>query len=116
MDYVKSKINFKQQVYRIKFKNSEHRTCTKDLYQISIPDYENIFYDQEDVVILRKNDFDQILNLINNYENLKSKNSDLKTTISQLEDKINTLEEYNRYLKLENEIESNDFKSNFYTQ
>jgi len=116
MDYVKGKINFKQQFYRIKFKNGEYRTFTKDLHQILISKDENIFYDQEDVVIIRKNDFKNILNLMNEYENLKTENFDLKSIISQLEDKIITLEEYNQYLKLENKISTKKNNNNFYTQ
>jgi len=112
MEHVKSRINFKQQVYRIIFKTGKSGTYTKDLYQISIPQEENIFNDKENVIIMRENDFNHISNLIN----LETKIIDLKSTINQLEDKIKTLEEYNQYLKLENKIHAKGYKSNFFTQ
>ena len=116
MEYVKSTIKLKKQVYRIKFKSGKSRTYTKELYQISILQEENIFHHKENVIIVRENDFDLISNLINKYKNLKTKNINLKSIINQLEDKINTLEEYNRYLELENKIHAKGHKSNFFTQ
>lgn len=112
MEYVKGTINYKQQVYRIIFKIGKSGTYTKDLYQISIPQEENIFYDKENVIIMRENDFNYISNLIN----LETKIIDLKSTIKQLEEKIQTLEEYNRYLELEDKVHSEGHKSNFYSQ
>jgi uncharacterized membrane protein len=65
------------------------------------------------VIILREEDFNDVINY---YKKLETKNIDLKSTVKKLKYEIETLEEYNRYLRLEKKVNSKGYKSNFFTQ
>lgn len=115
MEYVKGSVIHEQKSYEYKIKNGKTRKYTQELYHIIITE-ENIFNDQDKVIIMRENDFESLSDLNNKLNTLEAKNNDLKSIINDLKKKINILEEYNRYLELNNKEKSLSYKSNYFTQ
>jgi hypothetical protein len=115
MEFVKGCVVQEKQNYKIKLKNGKLRECTVERYNI-IVDEEKIFKNQEKVIIIKESDWNNLSNTINDFKALEIMYNSLKFINDDLKDEIKTLKEYNRYLELENKVEPQEFKNNFYTQ
>ncbi|MBI5679310.1 MAG: hypothetical protein HZC47_00200 [Methanobacterium sp.] len=115
MEYVKGSVIYQQESYKRKLKSGKIRRYSKERYQIII-DEENIFQNQDMIIIMREKDFNNLSDHINDCDAIATKNNDLKSTINELKNKIRILEEYNRYLELDNKVHSKRYKSNYFTQ
>ncbi len=91
------------------------REYTIKKYKIITND-KNIFQNRDRIIIMKETDFNSLSNCINDYSTLETENSDLKSTINKLKNKINVLEDYNKYLELESHGHSNLDNSNYFTQ
>ena len=116
MEYIKGSVICKEQSYKRKLKSGKIvKTYIKEGYQI-ITNEESIFQNQDSIVIMRETDFNNLSTRINDYDSLETKNNELKSNIIELKNKIRILEEYNKFLELENVGHSERDKSNYFTQ
>lgn len=115
MEYVKGSVIYQQLPSKRKLKSGEISRYTKETYQIII-DEENIFQNQDKIIIMKETDFNNLYDHIHHFDALETKNNKLKFMINELKNKIRILEEYNRYLELDNKVNSKKYKSNYFTQ
>ncbi len=115
MKYVKGSVIVGQRSYKRRLRSGKIREFTKEKYKI-ITNEKNIFQNQDRIIIMRETDFNDISNLIKDYNRLEVNSNELKSVINDLNSKIKILEEYNRYLEFGNKGNSERNKSNYFTQ
>ena len=88
MEYVKGSVIYKEQPYKRKLKSGKIvKTYTKEGYQI-ITNEENIFQNQDKIIIMRETDFNNLSTSIKDYDSLETKNNELKNNIIEIKNKI----------------------------
>ena len=70
MDYVKGSVIFGQLSYKRRLRSGKIREFTKEKYKI-ITNEKNIFQNQDRIIIMRETDFNNLLNLIKDYNRLE---------------------------------------------
>ena len=115
MEILKGSIVVRRRSYKRQLKRGKLENTLKERYKIITND-KNIFQNQDMIIIMKETDFNKLANSINDYNALKTENNDLKSTINKLQNRINILEDYNKYLELESHGHSNPDKSNYFTQ
>jgi len=88
MEYVKGSVIYKERSYKRKLKSGKIvKTYTKEGYQI-ITNEENIFQNQDKIIIMRETDFNNLSTSIKDYDSLETKNNELKNNIIEIKNKI----------------------------
>lgn len=103
MEYITGSVIVGQRSYKRKLKSGKIKKHAKEKYKIIINE-KNIFQNHDKIIIMKETDFNELSNFTKDYNRLEANNNELKSVINDLNSKIKTLKEYNRYLELENKL------------